>query len=348
VRRTRRKALTKIAATGAVAAGLAMAAAGPAAASYRRPIQLLCTAAADGGTPQGTVCALPFGVTTAPNSYTATIAVSNPAAGDTFALVGGSLPPGLSMPAKSGPGTIITGNPTRTGTYTFAVKATGPLGVTGTGTFQITVTTQGAPDRLLCGPADNGGYLVGGACVLPDAVRGQSYQGHLPTSHQAGGTLNVVAGALPSDLSLPSGFGSAGDVVGGSASVQGIEPTYSFTVQGTGDQGQPLYQAYQITVDLNEPLAVVLPAGGPTLTSGAVGQSYGQNFFLSGGAAPYTWALVAGALPPGLSLVTADGPRDANNQLTGTPTTPGSYSFTMRLTDYLGQQATQQFTLDIQ
>jgi hypothetical protein len=51
-------------------------------------------------------------------------------------------------------------------------------------------------------------------------------------------------------------------------------------------------------------------------------------------------------------LVTADGPRDANNhannQLSGTPTTPGSYSFTMRLTDYLGQQATQQFTLDIQ
>jgi putative Ig domain-containing protein len=31
----------------------------------------------------------------------------------------------------------------------------------------------------------------------------------------------------------------------------------------------------------------------------------------------------------------------------GTPTKAGSYTFTMRLTDYPGQQATQQFTLVI-
>ena len=38
-------------------------------------IHLLCTAAANSGTLEGSVCALPFGVTTAPNSYSATIAV---------------------------------------------------------------------------------------------------------------------------------------------------------------------------------------------------------------------------------------------------------------------------------
>jgi methylase of polypeptide subunit release factors len=54
------------------------------------------------------------------------------------------------------------------------------------------------------------------------------------------------------------------------------------------------------------------------------------------------------ALPPGLHLQTFNDPRDANNELTGTPTTAGTYTFTMRVTDYGGQQATQQFTLTIQ
>jgi large repetitive protein len=118
-------------------------------------------------------------------------------------------------------------------------------------------------------------------------------------------------------------------------------------VQGTGDLGQPLYQTYSIMVDPNEPLAIVLPSSGATLSPGTVGQAFGQNFFLSGGAAPYAWSLASGQLPPGLSLRTFSDPRDANNELGGTPTTAGTYTFTMRLTDYLGQQATQQFTLVI-
>jgi hypothetical protein len=52
-------------------------------------------------------------------------------------------------------------------------------------------------------------------------------------------------------------------------------------------------------------------------------------------------------LPPGLALQTFSDPRDASDQLAGTPTTAGTYTFTMRLTDYAGQQATQQFTLVI-
>jgi hypothetical protein len=333
--------------TTAVLAGVA---AGPASAKTYPPpsIHLLCTAAANGGTLHGSVCALPFGVTTAPNNYSAAIAVSKVGAAGptvTFALTAGSLPPGLTMPAQSGSGTVITGNPAQAGTFNFTVKATDG-GLTATLAYQITVTVQGPPDQLVCDPADNGGFLENGVCVLPDAVIGLPYQGHLVTSHKAGGTLGIAAGALPPGLTLPATFTGSGGIVGGTPTDPGIEPGRNFTVQGTGDQGQPLYQAYSINVHQNLPLAINA-SGGSTLGAGTVGAAYAQDFFLSGGAGPYTWSVASGQLPPGLALQTSGDPRDASNQLAGTPTTAGTYTFTMRLTDYAGQQATHQFSLTI-
>ena len=346
VRRTTKAALTLAAMMSTVTALVAVAA-GPASATYRPPsIHLVCSAA-NGGTLTGGICVLPFGVTTTPNNYSATIAVSNPGAGDTFALTAGSLPPGLTLPAQSGSGTVITGNPTQTGTFNFTIKARSPAGLTATLAYQITVTVQGPPDQLLCSPAANGGFLINGVCVLPDSVIGQPYQGHLVTSHQAGGTLSIVAGSLPPGLTLPATFAGSGDIVGGTPTDPGIEPGRNFTVQGTGDHGQPLYQAYTILVDQDLPLTINA-SGGTTLDPGMVGQAYlGQDFFLSGGAGPYTWAVAAGQLPPGMFLQTTAGPRDANNQLAGTPTTAGTFTFTMRLADYAGQQATQQFSLTV-
>jgi large repetitive protein len=334
-----------------MAAALAGVAASPALAKPYPPpsIHLVCSAAANDGTLDGTVCVLPFGVTTPPNAYSATIALGKAGAAgatDTFALTAGSLPPGLTMPAQSASGTVITGNPTQAGTFNFTVKATDG-GLTSTLAYQITITVQVAPDQLLCNAA-NGSFLISGVCALPDAVAGQPYQGHLVTSHNAGGTLSIAAGTLPPGLSLPATFGASGAIIGGTAAQPGIEPTYSFTVQGTGDHGQPLYQAYSIAVDQNLPLTIVLDSSGSTFYPGNVGQALALNFFLSGGAGPYTWSLAAGKLPPGLTLQTFAGLTDANDELAGTPTTAGTYTFTMRLTDFSGQQATQQFTLPIQ
>jgi large repetitive protein len=349
VRRTTKTALTLGAAV-SLAAALAGVAAGPAAAKPYPPpsIHLLCTAAADGGTLHGSVCALPFGVTTAPNNYSATIAASRVGSAGptiTFAVTAGSQPPGLTMTAQSATTTAITGNPTQTGTFNFTVKATDG-GLSSTLVYQITITVQGPPDQLVCDPADNGGFLENGVCVLPDAVIGLPYRGQLLTSHKAGGALSVVAGTLPPGLSLPATFSGSGDVVGGTATDPGVEPGRNFTVQGTGDQGQPLYQAYTILVDQNLPLAI--NASGGTDLTGMVGGAFAQNFFLSGGAGPYTWSLASGQLPPGLKLQTFSDPRDANDELAGTPATAGTYTFTMRLTDFGGQQATQQFTATIE
>ncbi|MFG1868743.1 Ig domain-containing protein [Micromonospora arborensis] len=60
------------------------------------------------------------------------------------------------------------------------------------------------------------------------------------------------------------------------------------------------------------------------------------------GTAPYAWTVSAGTLPPGLTLAPASG------LLAGTPTTAGSYSFTVRVTDASGLSATQAVTVQIE
>jgi hypothetical protein len=91
----------------------------------------------------------------------------------------------------------------------------------------------------------------------------------------------------------------------------------------------------------------VLPASGSTLSPGTVETSYAQNFYLSGGVAPYTWSVASGHLPPGLALRSTAAPNDNNNQLAGTPTAAGTFTFTMKVTDSSGQSASQQFKLAI-
>src|SRR5262245_25280443 len=58
------------------------------------------------------------------------------------------------------------------------------------------------------------------------------------------------------------------------------------------------------------------------LSRGFSGIPYQQSVTVSGGAGPYQFVLVGGALPPGISL-------SPSGLLSGTPATPGSYNFTL-------------------
>lgn len=79
---------------------------------------------------------------------------------------------------------------------------------------------------------------------------------------------------------------------------------------------------------------------GSPLPVGVVGSGYSLGFNASGGTAPYTWTLDAGALPPGLTL-------SSGGALSGTPATAGAYSFTIRVTDSLGATVTKAFSLTV-
>ena len=94
-----------------------------------------------------------------------------------------------------------------------------------------------------------------------------------------------------------------------------------------------------LTVDPARPL--VITNGSDVLASGQVAVAYAIGVFADGGVPPYRWSVVAGQLPAGLSLTTSPG------RITGTPTAAGTFTFTLRVTDQGGQQATGQFSITI-
>jgi hypothetical protein len=186
-------------------------------------------------------------------------------------------------------------------------------------------------DRLLCSPGDNGGHLVAGVCVLPAPNVGVQYEGFIITSNNSGGVFRISAGALPPGLAMPARYGASGTIVGGTPTQQG---TFTFTVRGTDDEGQPLQQTYRIAVGPPAPLHITFPS--TCCPAGAVGQSYAQSFFADGGVKPYTWTVISGQLPPGLKLSTS-----APASVSGTPTAKGTFHFTVEVSDSSGRQATE-------
>jgi prepilin-type N-terminal cleavage/methylation domain-containing protein len=77
-----------------------------------------------------------------------------------------------------------------------------------------------------------------------------------------------------------------------------------------------------VTINHNDTLTVVNNSL-PEVQRGFV---YSQALSATGGTTPYTWSLTAGALPTGLTL-------SSGGIISGTPTTVGTYSFTVRVTD---------------
>ncbi|MFN7971746.1 MAG: Ig domain-containing protein [Acidobacteriota bacterium] len=123
------------------------------------------------------------------------------------------------------------------------------------------------------------------------------------------GTAWTAGPAAPTGLSARAYAGVAADVgggvllQGGLAGTLGFDDTWEYVDSCSG-----------------------LSLGPATLPGGTAGVPYSQTLTAFGGSAPYTFSVTAGALPPGLTLA-------ASGTLSGTPTSPGVYSFTVTVTD---------------
>ena len=77
-----------------------------------------------------------------------------------------------------------------------------------------------------------------------------------------------------------------------------------------------------------------------TLPAGVRSHTYSTTLEVSGGSEPYTFAVVAGALPPGIVL-------GSDGTLHGRPTRAGNFGFAVQATDQNGVKLKHYFSLKI-
>jgi hypothetical protein len=77
-----------------------------------------------------------------------------------------------------------------------------------------------------------------------------------------------------------------------------------------------------------------------SLTNATVGVVYNEQLSALNGQLPYSWSLMSGSLPSGLTLAT-------NGLISGTPTGSGIFNFTVEVTDRLSTIATQMLSLTV-
>lgn len=155
--------------------------------------------------------------------------------------------------------------------------------------------------------------------TLPGVLNGADYSEQvIANGGVAPLVFSVSSGSLPPGLNLNTN----GFITGRTTSDGG---TFNFTLTVT-DQGSPpltASQAYTLSVSAAPALSVATSS----LANAAQGTLYNAALAASGGVPPLTWSVSSGSLPPGLSLTAATG------QISGTPTTQGSFPFAVQVTD---------------
>lgn len=240
------------------------------------------------------------------SAYSATVTAVGGTSPYTFTLLAGLLPSGISF--NNG---VFSGTPTVSGNFPITIQATDSVNATTSANFSLVI---------------NSTTLILSNSGLPNAILNQAYNTSITASGgQAAYTFSLVAGALPPGIALASN-----GTLSGTPTQSG---TYQFTVRVTDSLGAVTQSAFSLTVNSSS-LAFV----STSLANGKVNQTYSANLSASGGTAPYLYTVIAGALPPGLTL-------GANGLISGTPTQSGTYQITFRVTDTFQNAAQQTITL---
>ncbi len=247
-------------------------------------------------------------------SYTATISATGGLTPYTFTVGAGALPPGLTLNPQTG---VISGAATQEGNFAFTVRVTGAGGdefVTRDYTLQVLrsvrlITQNPLPDGLVGSPYNL--TFVAQSGVAP-------YQ------------FSVIDGQLPNGITLDGATGALSGTP--TAPFSG-----SFTLRVRDSAIPPAEASRTYQIRILQPLELTLLE----LPAGSVNVPYQAQFGAQGGAAPYTFSLVTGSLPNGITL-------SSSGLLSGTATAAATAALTVRVTDAQGTSAQRRYELRIQ
>ena len=137
----------------------------------------------------------------------------------------------------------------------------------------------------------------------------------LPASTLAASDVSLESGSLPPGLTLNAT----------STAAYQRRPDHPGPVRLRAQDHDPRRHRVRRALRLAITPPMVITA--TSLPAGTAGQAYHGGFTLTGGVPPYNWLIDAGTLPPGLTINPSTG------QISGTPTTAGTFTFTVEVYD---------------
>jgi hypothetical protein len=232
--------------------------------------------------------------------------------------MGSSVPAGLTLSASG----VLSGTPTVAGTSNVTIQLGDSRGATATKVFALTINAAPAP-------------VPPPLSIITESPlpTGQVSTPYSQTFNASGGTSpyswSVVTGSsLPAALTISNGGTLSG--------TPGSPGTFNFTVQVSDAAGQAATKAFTMTIS-----AAALTITTSAFPIATLNTAYSAQLEATGGTPPYTWSVVTGTLPPGLTLTAA-------GTVTGTPSNVGSQDFVIRVTDSTTASTTRSFTLLVQ
>jgi hypothetical protein len=252
--------------------------------------------------------ALPSG--TAGDPYSATVTASGGDGNYSWSAPAG-LPAGLSFSTAGGTLTV-SGTPTGSGSHTVSVSVSDGESPAQATSATLTITINDA--ALSLSPA-------GGA--LPSGTVGDPYSQQISVTG-GDGQYTFACGSAPAWMSCSQNGGTY--TISGTPATAEEAGTYTFTVSVSDGESPAQTASATFTVTINNVAVSLSPAGG-TLPSGTVGVPYSASVTASGGFGEYTFA--CGGAPAWMSC----GQDGDEYIMSGTPTEPGSYTFTVSVSD---------------
>ena len=248
--------------------------------------------------------------------YSATLAAAGGSPPYHWLIDNGGLPDGLTRSNET-----IKGTPTRAGAFSFTAHVTdssgaiaNPVKVSVQILPALAVTTTSLPD---------GSYLV------PYTPTQLAASGGVPPY-----TWSPFFGAYPPGLNPVTGDGTISGTP--TSGADGAGHIYQFQVQVTDS----IKAVVTVTLTIKVISGLVISTD-PTLPDGLVGAPYSPVQLVAQlGSGALTWQNFVGQPPSGMALSPA-------GTISGTPQTPGTFKFTVRVTDASGAIAMKQFTITI-